>query len=211
MRTPVLRCPRDIPPLQDTTAMAATTGTTRLRFLMFPPRTSPRRRLRTAGRNRHRPRRPRPRNDMNQHCIVRNMRHQRRRLLCRLNTNPHTRHLTARNSTLGHLMLPTASRLLQAPHIQHRPPMHHIPCTPRFPSDPPTPQTPIHSPTECLDPARSHHLCRRLHPVPRPLPRSRGTQQMPRFPVARWMTCQKSRTGGSAGAVRLISKLPRTV
>lgn len=191
--------------------MAAITATTRLRFLTFPQRTSLRRRLRTGGRNRRRPRLPRRRKDMNQHCIVRNMRHQRHRLLCRPSTNPHTRHLTARNSTLGHHMLPMASRLLQAPHIQHRPQMHHTLCTPRFLSDPPTPQTPIHSPTEYLDPARSHRPCRRLHPVPRPLPRSRGTQQMPRFPVARWMTCQKSRTGGSAAAGRLISKLPRTV
>jgi len=210
MRTPALRYPRDIPPLQGTTAMAATTATTRLRSLMFPQPTPPRHLLRTAGRSQHLPPPPQPRNDMSQHCIVRSMPHQQRRLLSRRNTNPHTRRLTARNSTLGHLILPMASLPLQAPHIQRRPRTHHTLYTPRCRSDPSTPLTPIRLPTECLELARSHRQCRRLQPVPKPPPRSRGIQPMPLFPVARWTTCPKRRTGGSMAAAKLTSKSPRT-
>jgi hypothetical protein len=210
MRTPARPLPSGIPPFLGTPTTATAT-TTRPPPLTSPRPTSRRRRQPTAGRNRLRRQHLRLRNDMSLHCTARNMRHPRRRLPSRHNTNRRTPQGMVLNSTRGRHMLLMGPRPAQAQRTLRRARMRHTLCTPTFPSAPTTRLTRIHSPTGRLALARSRRRFRPRQTVLKPPLSSRDTRPMRRFPTARWTTCRKSPTGGLMVAARLTFRSLKTV
>ena len=202
MRTPTLQSPKGIPPLLGTPTTATATTTRPPSLTCLRPMSPPHPQL-TAGRNLLRRRPLRLRNATNQHCIVRNMRRPQRRPPSRHNTSRLTRQVMVLNSTRGQDMLAMASR-------PHRARMCRILCILRFPSAPTTRLTRTLSPTGCLDLVRSRRRYHPLRAVLKPLPKYPDIRQMRRFPVARWTTCQRSQTGESMVAAKMISKLRKT-
>jgi hypothetical protein len=198
MRIPTRQSPKGIPPLLGipTTATATTTRPPSLTYLR--PTSPPRLQL-TAGRNLLRRRRLRLRNATSQHCIVRNMRRPQRSPPSRHNTNRLTRQVMVPSSTRAQDMPAMVSR-------PHRARMCRILYIPRFLWVPTTRLTRILSPTGCLDLARSRRRCHPLRAALMPLLKSPDTRRTRHFPVARWTTCQRSQTGESMVAAKMISK-----
>ena len=210
MRTRALRYPKGTRVLLLLTITTTITTTPRLLFLMCLRLTCPPLPHHTAHRNQVQRRLLWLHNDTSLLFTARNTLHPHRNLPSRRNMNSRTRQAMVLSSIQGH-MLRMAPVPPKAPHTLWRIHTHPILCTPRSPLARTILQTRIPSPTERHDPVLSHPRCRRLLPVTRRPPNSKGTRHTPRSLIAQWTVCKKSPTGELMVEVMTTSKSLKTV